>query len=192
MASFTAWLDLHPLLWPVFIFTARIIDVSMGTVRTILVVRGSRVLAPMIGFVEISVWLLAISGVLTHLDRWYNLVAYAGGFAAGNAIGVFIEQALAIGMQALTLVSSSKSAAVAAGLRLAGYGVTEMKGRGLNGEVSLSLVIVNRRETRSAIKVARVIDPDVFCTVEDIRASSAQMQRAATAATGWRSILKKK
>ncbi len=192
MTSFMNWMDAYPYIWPIFIFCARLTDVSLGTIRTIMVVRGSRVLAPILGFFEVSIWLLAISGVITHLDRWYNVVAYASGFAAGNAAGIILEQKLAIGMQALRLISRTKSAAVAAGLRLAGFGVTEIKGHGLEGTVSISFVVVPRRDTPTVIKVARNIDPDVFATVEDVRSANLHNYRGAVPPTGWRAILKRK
>ncbi len=192
MTSVMNWMDIYPFIWPIFIFCARLTDVSLGTIRTILVVRGSRVLAPILGFFEVSIWLLAISGVITHLDRWYNVVAYAGGFATGNVVGIILEQKLAIGMQALRLISRTKSAAVAAGLRLAGFGVTEIKGHGLEGIVSISFVVVPRRDTPTVIKVARNIDPDVFVTVEDVRSANLHNYRSAVPPTGWRAILKRK
>jgi len=192
MHTILEWLNLHPLLWPVFIFFARITDVSIGTLRTVLLVRGSRVLAPVLGFFEVLIWVTAISGVLTHLSHWYNVVSYAAGFATGNAVGMWIERRLALGMQAVQMISRTRSAAVAEGLRLAGYGVTELKGRGMSGEVSVSLVIVPRRDTRTAIGVAQSIDPDVCCTVEDVRSTNIHTYRGAVAPSGWRAILKRK
>jgi uncharacterized protein YebE (UPF0316 family) len=127
MFNLIHWLDAHPEVWPVFIFFARIADVSIGTFRTICVVRGMRILAPVLGFFEVAIWITAVSGALRYLgDHWYNVIAYAGGFATGNAVGMWIEERLAIGMQAIRLISSTRSAAVAAGLRLAGYAVTEI------------------------------------------------------------------
>ncbi len=192
MNTFTGLLDAYPLFWPVFIFCARVVDVSMGTFRTICVIRGSRVVAPILGFFEVSIWVLAISGVLTHLDHWYNIVAYAGGFATGTAVGVLLERKLAIGMQAIRLISRTRSAAVAEGLRLAGFGVTEMKGHGMTGEVSVAFVVVPRRQTETVIGAAKTVDPEVFTTIEDIRGANLHIYRGAVPPTGWRAILKRK
>lgn len=192
MVTLMPWLDLHPALWPVFIFCARILDVSIGTLRVICLVRGFRFLAPLLGFFEVTVWVLAISGVLIHLDRWYNIVAYGAGFAAGNALGLLIEQKLAFGLEAVRLISCTHSAAVAAGLRLAGFAVTEVKGHGLSGEVSVSFVVAPRKELPRVMHVARVIDPAVFCTIEDVRSANVQLHRNVQASTGWRTVLKKK
>src|SRR5512133_102522 len=82
---------------PLFIFCARIIDVSLGTMRIIFVTKGMRKVAPIIGFFEVFVWLLAISRIMQNLDNWVCYVAYAGGFATGNLIGMMIEEKHAIG-----------------------------------------------------------------------------------------------
>jgi uncharacterized protein YebE (UPF0316 family) len=192
MSTWMAWLDGHPLCWPVFIFLARVVDVSIGTLRTICVVRGMRFTAAILGFFEVSVWVTAISGVLRHLDCWYNVVAYASGFATGNALGIFIEQKLAMGMQMIRLISRSQSAAVAAGLRLAGFGVTEVKGQGLAGQVSISFVVTTRKATPTVMHVARRIDPDVISTIEDVRSASLNSIPGGASTGSWRSVLKRK
>lgn len=192
MAALMSWLDFHPLFWPLFIFCARVVDVSMGTLRTICVVRGMRFTAAVLGFFEVSIWVTAISGVLTHLDHWYNVVAYASGFATGNVVGIFIEQKLAMGMQMIRIISRSQSAAVAAGLRLAGYAVTEVKGEGLRGQVSISFVVAPRKETPTVMQVAHQIDPEAVSTVEDIRSAHLHPRSTAVQPNGWRSALKKK
>ncbi len=192
MHDLIQWLNIHPLFWPLFIFSARVVDVSLGTLRTICVIRGMRLVASVLGFFEVSIWVTAISGVLGNLTHWYNVMAYAGGFATGNAVGILIEQRLALGMQAVRIISSSRSAAVAAGLRLAGYGVTEIKGHGMNGEVSVCFVVVPRKETTTVVRVAAGIDPAMYSTVEDVRATNLHTYRSPLPATGWRAILKRK
>jgi uncharacterized protein YebE (UPF0316 family) len=192
MPPLIEWLNAHPLVWPAFIFSARIADVSIGTLRTICVVRGMRFVAPVLGFFEVAIWITAVSGVLTHLDHWYNVLAYAGGFATGNAVGMWIEEQLAIGMQAIRLISCTKSAAVAAGLRLAGYAATELKGHGMHGDVSICFVVVPRKETPQVIRVAESIDSDVFCTVEDVKSSEVHIHRDGIRRTSWRGLLNRK
>jgi uncharacterized protein YebE (UPF0316 family) len=192
MTTIISWLDMHPIFWPIFIFCARVVDVSMGTLRTMCVVRGLRFTAAILGFFEVGIWVTAVSGVLTHLEQWYNIVAYASGFATGNVIGIFIEQKLAIGMQMVRLISRSQSAAVAAGLRLAGYAVTEVKGQGLRGQVSISFVVTPRKETPTVMRVANQIDPEVVSTVEDVRSAHLHPITSSIPAEGWRQFMKRK
>jgi len=192
METFIYWLDIHPAFWPLFIFLARIADVTIGTLRTVFVIRGRHIIAPLLGFFEVIIWVTAITGVITHLNHWYNIIAYAAGFAVGNAVGILLEKKLAIGMQAIRLISCTKSAAVASGLRLAGYRVTEVKGHGYRGDLSISFIVVPRRETTTILKAAQGIDPDVFCTVEDVRSTSLYNYRSPVPPTGWRAKFKKK
>ncbi len=148
-------------------------DVSIGTIRLICVTRGRRVAAIVLGFVEILIWILAVSSVLRQLDYWPNILAYAGGFAAGNALGMWIEQRLALGMQMVTFLSRGSAQAVAERLRYAGMMVTTLQGSGRDGPVAVCLAIVARKRTRALIGMAAEIDPEVVVTVEDVRESTA-------------------
>lgn len=194
MNSVIAWLDgNHVVFWPLFIFCARICDVSIGTIRTICVVRGYRLIAAVLGFFEVIIWVTAVSGVFRHLDAWYNIVAYGAGFASGNAIGIWLEQKLALGMQAILLISSSHSAAVAEALRFAGYPVTEFKGHGREGIVSMTYVVTHRKDSNTAICVAQRIDPNVFIAISDVcRTDDVTVYRSTPPPAGWRDVIKRK
>lgn len=158
---------------PALVFLARIADVSLGTIRLICVTRGRRAAAIILGFFEILIWILAVSKVLTHLDQWANILAYAGGFATGNAIGMTIEARLAMGVQRVSLISRGCANAVAERLRFAGFPVTTFVGSGRDGPVSMCMAVISRKLTPDTIRMAREIDPDVLITVEDLRTSTA-------------------
>ena len=155
---------------PVLIFLARVTDVSIGTVRLICVTRGHRAVAVCLGFCEILIWVTAFSTVLRHLDHWINIVAFAGGFATGNAVGMAIEKRLAMGVQLINLVSRGSAHAVAAALRYIDIRVTTFMGNGDDGPVAVCMAVVPRRKTPTIIRIARNIDPDVLVTVEDVNA----------------------
>ena len=87
------------------IFFLRIGDVSLGTIRIIFVARGNKFIAPLLGFFEVFIWVIAISNIIQHLDNWVNYVAYAGGFAAGNFIGMLIEERLAVGVSLVRIIT---------------------------------------------------------------------------------------
>lgn len=162
-----------PILTPLLIFLARVTDVSIGTVRLICVTRGHRAVAILLGFFELLIWVFAVSSVFAHLDRWINIVAFAGGFAAGNALGMSIEARLAMGVQTLSFISRGRANAVAERLRYAGLPVTTLVGSGRDGPVVLCMAVVPRRQTPTTIKMAKEIDPDVVVTVEDVRQTTA-------------------
>jgi uncharacterized protein YebE (UPF0316 family) len=180
-----------PVWLPIIIFLARITDVSAGTLRVICIVRGHRVLAVLLSFVEILVWIFAVSVVLTHLDRIVNVVAYAGGFATGNALGMWIEGRLALGTQAVSFISRGPGQAVAERLRFAEHCVTTLTGRGRDGPVAICHAILPRKFTPIAIRMAREIDPDVVVTVEDVRTTNAarpMRYAAGKAPSAWRRL----
>ena len=158
---------------PLFIFLARIGDVTLGTIRTICVMRGRRCTAMALGFFEILIWVAAVSSVFAHLGDWVNAVAYAGGFAVGNGVGMWVESKLAFGIQMLSFTSQGKAHAVAERLRFAGLRVTAFSGAGNDGSVALCATIVPRKQARQVIKMARSVDPDVLVTVADARETTA-------------------
>lgn len=186
------FLNLHPAFWPLYIFVARIADVSIGTMRTIFVVRGHRFIAAGLGFFEVIIWLTAVSGVLAGPLTPQRILAYGLGFASGNVVGIWLEQLLAVGQQRVILISQGRHHSVAFGLRLASYIVTEVPARGGQGDVAMCFVIVPRRQVAEVMRIARSIDPEVFTAVEDVRHTSLTRQIGPYPTTGWRAVVKKK
>ena len=92
-------------LLPILIFVARVCDVSLGTIRIIFVSKGIKYLAPLVGFVEILIWLLAISQILQNLSNVYYYIFYAGGFAIGNFVGIIIDERLSIGTVSVRIIT---------------------------------------------------------------------------------------
>jgi uncharacterized protein YebE (UPF0316 family) len=174
----------------VLIFFLRIADVSLGTLRTISVVNGRLRLSVVLGFFEILIWVTAISQVILRVREHPALVvAYAGGFAAGNAMGITLEKKLALG-RAVVRVISERGDAVAAVLaefgRVLGVFDSEL------GEARTRLVFATlaRRDLNRAIARAREIDPQLFYVVE--RFSETSHLSPLPSPTGWRAVLKRK
>jgi len=172
----------HPAL-AAFVFCCRLTDVSLGTLRTILVVRGHRSWAATLGFFEVLIWLGAASTVLQHLDTWYLAVAYAAGFASGNVVGIWIEQRLAIG-HLLVRALSTAGPHLATALREAGYHVVELSGRSGQDEPAEVLFLVERRRrVPELLRRIETIDPDAVCTVADVKE---HRTGAVPGRSGWR------
>ncbi len=165
----TEQFSIDPSWLPILIFCARIADVSIGTLRLICIVRGHRPLAVVLSFAEVLIWIFAITNVLTHLDQPANILAFAGGYAMGSAVGMWIESKLALGTQILTLISQGAAHAVAEQMRLADQSVTTIEGRNHDGPVAICHAILPRKQVSQAIRMARAVDPDVLATVEDVR-----------------------
>ncbi|MGF3554602.1 MAG: DUF5698 domain-containing protein, partial [Thermoplasmatota archaeon] len=90
---------------PILIFISRLIDVSLGALRIIFISRGLKYLAPIIAFIEINIWLLAISQIMLNLNNTACALAYAGGFALGNLLGIVIEERLSVGLVLLRIIT---------------------------------------------------------------------------------------
>ncbi|MBO8130279.1 MAG: DUF2179 domain-containing protein [Candidatus Marinimicrobia bacterium] len=177
---------------PFLIFMARICDVSIGTMRIIFIARGKRLFPPLLGFIEVSIWLLAISQVMQHLNNIVCFLAYGAGFATGNFVGMMIEEKLAVGMQAISMITNKTVDLVAMALRDEGYGVTVTRAYGAKGEVNVLLVIVPRREVQKVINIARSIEPNVFISVQDIREVRAGFFPQRSRQMRWRKVFKKR
>ena len=161
---------LHPGLLALAIVLARIADVSLGTLRTIVLFRGYRFLAAGLGFFEVLIWLTASMQVFRNLGEWYLAVAYAGGFALGNVVGSWLEGRLAIGYQLARIVSETRTVTVSRVLREAGYGVTELAGFGPSrNPVEVLLVVERRRRFPELLRMVKAADPEAYWTISDIR-----------------------
>jgi len=159
----------HPWLLAPAIFLARVADVSLGTFRTIIVFRGHRTLAAVIGFVEVMIWVAAAGQVFSNLDSWHLTVAYAGGFACGNYVGMWLESHVAIGRELVRAISFSEKGHLAERLRAQGYRVVELSGNTDRQPVEVVLVIERRREIGSLIATIRREDPQAIYTISDVK-----------------------
>jgi len=156
-------------LLPLFIFLARIIDVSLGTLRIIFVTKGMRKVAPLVGFFEVLIWLLAISRIMQDLDNWVCYFAYAGGFATGNFIGMYLEERLAIGHEMIRVITRKDATNLIDDLRTKGYGVTSVKAQGIEGEVAVIYIIARRSMIKAVLDEINLFNPRALYTVESIK-----------------------
>jgi uncharacterized protein YebE (UPF0316 family) len=175
------------------IFAVRIVDVSIGTLRTISVVQGRLALSVVLGFFEVLIWIAALSQVIVGVSHSPFLIfAYAGGFATGNAVGIMIEQRLALGAVVVRFISPKVGLEITAALRESGYRATTFEGAGRDGPVTLIYATCERSKLYDLLQVARTIEPHVFYTVEPVQQQSEGLARALPHPTGWRAIFKKK
>lgn len=152
---------------PVLIFCARICDVSLGTMRMILVISGSRWLAAVLGFFEVIIWALAVGGMIRFLTEPFALMAYAAGFACGTLVGIRIEERIAMGFRLVRVINSDMSLHVSEALReQGGFRVTRIEGSGRGGPVEIAFLVVKRRDLRRSLEMVQEIAPDAFITVE--------------------------
>lgn len=153
---------------PFFIFAARVIDVSLGTMRIVFVSRGLKYFAPLVGFFEVIIWLLAIRTIMQNLNNVACYIAYGAGFAVGTFVGLYIEKSLAIGKSVVRIITHKDSTELINHLRKEGYGVTSMEAQGTNGKVHVIFMIIRRQDYETVTEIIRQFNPKAFYTVEDV------------------------
>jgi uncharacterized protein YebE (UPF0316 family) len=161
--SLTAWLTAG------LIFSLRVCDMTLDTLRVLFVMRNRKGFAWLLGFFQSAIFVVAITSVLQNLGNPLNVVGYAAGFATGNVIGLLIEERLAIGHVQLTIVSSSRGTAIAEKLREEGYAITEVSARGKDGMVTLLSCSVLRKKAGLVRQLVTEVDQSAFITAEDVR-----------------------
>lgn len=152
-----------------FIYCARTVDVSLAVFRTILVVRGKRLLAATIGFFEVSIFVLALGRVMTNFDDPLNVLFYALGFATGNFVGSTIEEKVALGYVTVQIVAKSNGKSLGEHLRSHGFGVTIVEGHGRSGPRAVLYATLKRRNLEQFMKIVDERAGETFVTILDTR-----------------------
>jgi uncharacterized protein YebE (UPF0316 family) len=157
---------------PVLVFLAETSVVTLSTVRTIFIARGWKRLAPLLGFFEVTIWLFAIGQVMQHLTRWDCYLAFAGGFALGNYLGVLVEQKLALGTVSVQVPTRKDGSNLVGDLRSAGYGVTSLEAEGVSGPVRVIFTVVPRKDLTAVLDLVKRFDPQAFYSVSDVQSAA--------------------
>jgi uncharacterized protein YebE (UPF0316 family) len=151
------------------IFAARVADVTLSTIRILLLMRGKALLASVIGFFEVTIFILALNQVVGNLNDQFRLLAYALGFATGNFVGSKLEERLALGFATVQVISVDKSVEMLEQIRERGFGVTALEGCGREGTYQMLHVLLKRRDLPCFLSLVRGIDDQAFVSVMDTR-----------------------
>lgn len=154
---------------PILICLARIVDVSLGTLRIIFVSRGMKIFAAALGFFEVLLWLVAIGQIMKNLNHVGNYFAYATGFAIGNYVGIILEEKLAIGKIAIRIITNHDAVALIDFLREKKFLVTVVDAEGSTGAVNILFMAIWRSQLPLVKDYILRFNPQAFYTVEDIR-----------------------
>ena len=179
------------------VFLARVADVSLGTLRTISIVKGRMWMAFWIGIVEMTIWLVVMSTVILKIKEVPVLgIFFILGFAFGNVVGIMIEKWLAIGSIVLRVISREQPLIMTQALRQAGFRVTTFQGEGRSGPVLELYMICRRRERKKIINIVHEFEPDAFYISEQAghanKSYDPTVRSTMLSFGGWRNILKKK
>lgn len=160
------------ILLPVFIFLARIGDVSINTIRIIYVLGGRKLTATLLGFFESFIWLMAIRQIFAHLDNWVCYIAYPGGFAAGIFIGMLIEEKIAYGKVIVRTITRKDIQQLKEYLIDQNFRFTAVRAMGRDGEENVVFIVLERERLNELINTLRTILPTAFYTIEKVNRAS--------------------
>lgn len=153
-------------------FAARTIDVSVGTLRIIMVSKGKSIPAAILGFFESLIWLFAITQLMSNLTNPLFYIVFASGFAFGTYVGIAIEEKIAMGTLLVRIISDRDCSELIKNLRVKGYGVTNVEAKGMNGTVQVYYSVINRRASEDVIGIIENFNSEIFYTIEDVKFAS--------------------
>jgi uncharacterized protein YebE (UPF0316 family) len=157
-------MDYNLYLGAVIIFICRVLDVTMGTFRVQMIVKRRKLASAMLGFFEIMIFILIVSRVIKDIGNWINVIAYCGGFAIGNVVGIYITDKLSKELVSVGIISKNKWQEIEQKLRREGFGVTRNVGYGKDGEVQVLRVICERTCFTKVREISFEYDPKSFIT----------------------------
>ncbi len=169
------------LVLPLFIFLARIADVSINTIRIIYVLGGRRFTSTILGFIESLIWLLAIRQIFEHLDNWASYIAYPAGFASGILVGMILEERIAYGKVVVRIITSKNIDALRSYLLTKEYRFTALNSSGPEGDESVVFTVLEREKLDGLLTHLKSILPTAFYTVEKVNRATEDNPGIATA-----------
>jgi uncharacterized protein YebE (UPF0316 family) len=159
-------------LLPLIIFLAETCVLTLCTLRIIFIARGNKILAPLLGFFEVLIWLFAISQVMQNLGDGLCFFAFALGFMLGNFFGILIEKKLALGMAVVRVITNKPAQVLIERLRAAQFGVTSIEGQGASGPVQIVMTVVKRRRLGDVFDLIEAHHPNAFYAVDELQSAS--------------------
>ena len=170
-------LDLAPwiasyILLPVLIFMARILDVSIGTIRVVFIMQGNKRLAPIIGFLESFIWLVAVSQIIKNVDNLISYVAFAAGFATGTFMGLIIEEKLAIGKVLIRIITKKAATELIQFLEENNFYFTNVPAEGRYGKVNVLFSVIKRERMSLILQGIKEFNPNAFYTIESVKSAT--------------------
>lgn len=148
------------------IMCMRIVDVTISTIRTLMVVQGRKYIAGLLGFIEVTIWIFAIRHIMMHIDNLWNILGYSTGFGLGNIIGITLEQKFGLGFIQAYIISIHHADKIANELRRNKFGVTILPGEGGSGGQAILVTITPRKRQKELIDLIDSIDPKAFITIQ--------------------------
>ncbi len=157
----------------VFIFMGKLLEVTTSTLRIVLINRGIRALGSVLAVLEITMWVIITSTVLSGFQSDpLKIVVYAAAFGMGNFLGSWLDEKLAFGLSSIQVVVPDATSAhnLCNELREKGYGITTLDVHGIEGQTRYMLLLMIRRKyLNEALKLITNASCNAVITVSDVK-----------------------
>jgi len=154
---------------PLLIALSRMCDVTIGTLRHILMHKGMKRAVPLLGFVEVLIWLIVIRQVMKNLDNWMCYIGWAAGFSCGTMLGMYLEEKMALGLQVIRIITNQDCTALVLSLKDARHGITIVDAQGAMGPVKMIFTVVKRKQVREIETMIALHTPSAFYSLEEVK-----------------------
>ena len=163
--------SLHPAVVCAIVCFAKIIEITIQSLKTCMMVKGQRLKAAGLGFIECTIWGLVISTLIGSLgDNLFLLAFYCVGYATGLFLGSTLENKIALGTSNLELIASDESTEkITKYLKENNKGYTVFEGQGSTDKMNMIFIVLPRKETPKTLKEIRAVcDNKVFVAVSEV------------------------
>jgi uncharacterized protein YebE (UPF0316 family) len=157
------------LIMPLLIFCARVSDVSINTLRIMFMLNGKKKIAPLLGFFEAMIWLLAIGQIFQNINNPMSYFAYAGGFAMGTFVGMSIEERLALGRVLVRIITPTPMPELIDYMKNKNFRFTSVGAEGRYGKVNLLFTVMKREDLQEFIQKVKGFNDKAFYTIESVK-----------------------
>ena len=154
------------------VFSVRILDVSLGTMRTIVTVKGKTKTASLIGFVEVLIWFLVVREALnTDIESIWIAISYAGGYATGTLIGGYLSNKFIKGNFGVQVILSENNDSIIDTIRKEGYAVSviDVKGQDKSKEKYMLFIEIDKKRFDHLKSLIKELDEKAFIVVNETR-----------------------
>src|SRR3972149_2733873 len=149
-------------MWSLIVFAARIVDVSLGTIRVNMIIRKKKIIAALIGFVEVTIFISVIVRIIKNVDNIYGILAYGAGFAVGPIVGIIITEKFTRDLVSTNIISRKSNNGIKDLLLKEGFAYTCYKGTRRQGEVEIINVVCSHTSLPKLNKLVHDKDSRAF------------------------------
>ena len=163
--------NIHPILVCLLVCAAKIVEITIQSLKTCMMVKGQRLKAAGLGLVECTIWGLVISTIIGTLgDNLLLLAFYGVGYATGLFLGSTIEAKIALGTSSLELIANDDSTKkICEYLKKNNRGYTVFEGHGSKEKMNMIFIVLPRREAARTLREIRAVcDNKVFVSVSEV------------------------